>query len=142
MPEHVSGPSGVPARRDSERGIKDTLARLEEQLAALTIAVTNLADRFADAEAEAEEILRRAAATPPAGRPAQPARHTAARRGRRGDTVLRVIKAAAFFLALSGLVLAAMAPRHLWEQRYSPRCSAACARPVSNPSSTHRPAAK
>jgi len=107
MPGQVSGPSGVPARGDSEQGIRDTLARLEAK-------IDRLAEQLADAEAEAEEIMRRAA-TP------GPARHSAPRKGRRGDTFLRVVQTVAIAAACLGLIFAAMAPRHLKEQRFSPR---------------------
>jgi hypothetical protein len=134
VPETVSGHSTVPSHSDSERTSRDRLARIEEQLAALTAAVTDLAERFADAEVEAEEILRRAAAPAPAGHQAAapapaghqaaapaPAGHRAPRRGRRSDTILYVVRTALVALLGVGAVLALMAPRHLRDQQYTRR---------------------
>ena len=114
MPQSVSGPSGVPPRGDSERGIEDALARLEERL---TAKIDALAEQLADAVAEAEEIRRRAA--PPAT-PSSPRRRPCSHR-RRGDTFLYVVRAALVAFLGLGVVLAMMAPRHLRDQQYTRR---------------------
>ena len=105
MPENVNGPSGVPTPGDSEQTIRDTLARLEAK-------IDRLAEQLADAEAEAEDIMRRAASP---GRP----RHQAKRR--RSDTFLTVVKVFAAVAACLTIALAAMQPRHVRDQQFSPR---------------------
>jgi hypothetical protein len=71
----------------------------------------------ADAEAEAEAILRRAASPDRPRRTPNPQR-----RGRhRGDTFLTVVKVAAALAACLTIALAAMGQRHLKDQRYTPR---------------------
>lgn len=117
VPEQVSGPSGVPTRGDSEQGIKDTLARLEAK-------IDRLAEQLADAEAEAEAIMRRAEGAP------VPSHRRAQGRRRRGDTVLRVVKAAVVAVVSLGIVVAMLAPARVHREQYSPRCSVACSRPV------------
>jgi len=101
----------VPSDGDSEQPIRDTLKRLEAK-------IDRLAEQLAGAEAEAEEIVRRAASP-------RPARHTAAKRTRRGDAPvdrwLRAVKVALIAILGVGVVVAFMAPRHLQEQRFSPR---------------------
>ena len=121
MPESSEGPFTNASRGDSEQAIRDTLARLEAK-------IDRLAGQLADAEAEAETILRRAAA--PAV-PVSPRRRTSSPR-RRGDTFLLVVKAAVIAAVSLGVIFAMLAPRHWRDQRYSPRCSVACARPAAH----------
>jgi len=110
----------VPSHGDSEQWLRDAVARLEAHQEILAKAVAEIAARIeqrAKAESEAEEILRRAAS------PDRPRRGTnPRRRGRRsGDTFLHVVRAALVAVLCMGAVLALMAPRHLQEQRYTPR---------------------
>src|SRR6185369_16622760 len=109
-PGQVSGPSGVPSDGDSEQPIRDTLARLEAK-------IDRLAEQLADAEAEAEEIVRRAASP-------RPARHTAAKRTRRRDAPvdrwLRAVKVALIAILGLGVVVAFMAPQRMQRQRFTP----------------------
>jgi hypothetical protein len=108
----------VPSRGDSEQWIRDTLTRLLAQQEVLARSVAELVAREAsraEAEAQAEAILRRAAS------PDRPRRPVPPRRGRRGDTILHVVRAALVAVLAVGVVVALMAPRHLTEQRYTPR---------------------
>jgi hypothetical protein len=123
VPEHIRGPFSDPSRGDSEQPILDALARVEArqgrveaQLESLARSVAELAARETsrtEAEAQAEAILRRAAAPGPVTHRVQP-------RKRRGETFLRVVQVV--LVAVLGVyaVLALMAPRHLREQRYTP----------------------
>ena len=123
MPERAEGPFSDPPRGDGQQSFGDALARIEM----LERAVAELASQLAD-EARAEEIMRRAAAPAP---PVSPRRRTRSP-GRRGDTFLKVVRVA--LVAVLGLaaVVALMAPRHLREQRYSPRCAVSCPRLVAH----------
>jgi hypothetical protein len=70
----------------------------------------------------AELTAQRAEAAQAAVSPDRPRRSVPPRRGRRpGDTFLRVVKAAVFAAVSLGLIYAMLAPRHLQEQRYTPR---------------------
>jgi hypothetical protein len=117
----------VPARGDSQQTISATLARLEAK-------IDRLAEQLADAEAEAEEIMRRAVS------PA-PARHTAAKRPRRATTAaerwLRAVRVALVAILGVAAVVALMQPHRLQREQYGPRCSVACSRPVSNADVDH-----
>jgi hypothetical protein len=124
MPETASGPSGVPARGDPEQWVRDTLARLEAK-------IDRLAELLADAEAEAEEIMRRAQSPVPARH-----RSPSAPRRRRGETALYVVRVALVAFLGLGVVLALMAPRHLREQRYQQRSTVRVAHHV--PTRTRR----
>lgn len=113
MPEDPSGRPDAPATRDNQEWIRDTLTQVVDDLAALTCAVADLAKRIGDAEAEAEDILRRAILPAPP-RPAPP---------RRRDTVLRVVRAFVIAVAGVGLLYAAAcytgqaasaSPAHAW----------------------------
>jgi hypothetical protein len=66
--------------------------------------------------AEEAEAIGRAASPDRPRRSANPRR-----RGRRGDTFLRVVKAAVIAAVSLGVIFAMLAPRHLKEQRYTPR---------------------
>lgn len=85
MPEHVDGQSSVPISCDTEQWFKDTLARVEDKLDVFAATLAALAAELAEVR-EAEAILRRAAAAPD-----RPRRASSPRRGRRGDTYLRVV---------------------------------------------------
>jgi ferric-dicitrate binding protein FerR (iron transport regulator) len=121
VPEQVSGQSGDPSPGDSEQWFRATLARLEEQQAALAKAVAELATQLAEV-AQAEAILRRASSP----------RHRPAPRRRRGGTYLQVVKVALVAVLGLGAVLALMAPQRMQRQQYQPRCTVSCARPAAH----------
>ena len=118
MPENASGPSGMPTHGDSQQGIKDTLARLEAK-------IDRLAEQLADAEAEAEEIMRRATAPTSRPRHATPHRH-------RGGTFLYVVKAAVVATACLAALVALMSPARAHRERFTPACTVRCSHPVAH----------
>ena len=113
MPETVSGQSAVPIRGDSAQRLRDTVARQQEEIDQLKQAVAELAAQQAEAE------------------PSSPRRRSRSPR-RHGDTFLTVVKVVAAVAVCLTIALAAMAPRHLRQQRYSPSCNVLCSRPVAH----------
>lgn len=112
--------------------VAETLARLENgqsvlaaAIAQLSIQLAELSQRISDAEAEAEEIIRRAAV------PQSPAHPTPAQRGRRrGDTILRVVQAVVITAIGLGVILAACGT--FTPHARPGRCPVACARAASH----------
>ena len=67
MPEHTEGHVSVPSCVHTEQPFPDA-AMVAETLARLEAKIDRLAEQIADAEAEAEEIMRRAVAPGPPSR--------------------------------------------------------------------------
>jgi hypothetical protein len=113
----------VPARGDGEQW----RARVEDDIAALTAAVAELAAQLA------ELVERRGVSPGPATARAKP-------RHRRGDGILRVVRVGVGIAVCLTLALTAMnSATRAKVQQYSPRCAVQCARPVAHNGPTGPP---
>lgn len=120
MPEHIKGPSGDLSRGDSEQWLRTTLMQVLAQQEVLARSQEMLTRAVAELVTELAEVAQ--AAGDQAASPDRPRRHAGTRRrGRRpGDTFLRIVPAGVGIAICLVLALAAMAPRHIEEQRYTP----------------------
>ncbi len=121
MPE-IRGRFSDAAYGDTLQWIGAALARVEARQEVMERTLSALTAQLADLDA----VLRRAAAE----REPVPPRRTRVR-GRRADTVLKLVQAMVIAAVCLAAVAAGTMPRHWRELRDSPRCAVTCARPLA-----------
>ena len=120
MPEHVTGRFSDAAYGDTLQWISAALGRVEARQEVLERTLAALTVQLADLDA----VLRRAAEREPA-----PARRTRSR-GRRHETVLRIVQAVVLAVFGLSVAAAALAPGPARHHRAEARRPAACSRPA------------
>ena len=124
MPEQIRGRFSDAAYGDTLQWIGAALARVEARQEVMERTLDALTAQLADLDT----VLRRAAAE---HEPVSPRRRTSSP-SRRGDTFLRVVRAAVIAAVCLTVAAAVMHPARVTREQFLPRCATSCAHALTH----------